>query len=128
MNGIQIIRQILEHATAKGSRSTVLTALMTMSAFLLPATLLSFYINAPSWLGITLTSFLGITILLFLSSYIYFMLTNPDALRSEKYTIQKMAIESGLVGDDIQGLIDIEKELPTEVVPARSIKQIGTDQ
>lgn len=32
------------------------------------------------------------------------MFHNPDALRSESYSLSKMAIERGLVGDSISGV------------------------
>ena len=34
------------------------------------------------------------------------MLTDKDALRSEKFTIQKLAIEKGLYGDSLTGTLD----------------------
>jgi hypothetical protein len=34
------------------------------------------------------------------------MQTNPDALRSERYSLSKLAIEKGLVGDNLTDLID----------------------
>jgi len=34
------------------------------------------------------------------------MFTDKDALRSERYSLQKMAIERGLVGDDSRGLFE----------------------
>lgn len=45
--------------------------------------------------------------LIYLASYIIYALKNPDALRSEKYTLSKMAIEKNLIGDDISGLIEV---------------------
>lgn len=45
-----------------------------------------------------------LVLLLFLSSYVYFMRTNPDALRSEQFSLSKLAIEKGLIGDTLSGL------------------------
>lgn len=41
---------------------------------------------------------------IYLGAYIYFMFKNPDALRSETFTLRKMAIEKSLHGDDLTGL------------------------
>lgn len=49
---------------------------------------------------------LALFLLLYASSYIFFALTDPDALRSEKYKLQKMAIEQGLYGDSGIGLLE----------------------
>ena len=35
-----------------------------------------------------------------LGSHVYFMLKNPEALRSEKFTIQKMMLERGIQADN----------------------------
>lgn len=47
---------------------------------------------------------------LYLGAYLYFMFTDKDALRSETYSIQKLAIERGLRGDDLTGVITLDTE------------------
>lgn len=42
-------------------------------------------------------------------AYYYFMTKDPDALRSEKYAIHKLAIEKGVYGDDIAGAFTEEQ-------------------
>jgi len=59
----------------------------------------------------------GASIILYLIAYIYFAIKSPDYLRTERYSIQKMAIERGLVGDSTAGFFRMEgpkviKELP----------------
>lgn len=59
------------------------------------------------------------TVLLLLGSYIYFMRRDPDALRSESYSLQKLAIEKGIFGDNLVGMIDPDRVIETpEVVNA----------
>jgi hypothetical protein len=107
--GFQFIRAILQQSSTTASRSTALNPLMLMTGVLGSATLTSFLLQAPTWASIVFATFTGLPILLFLVAYIFFMIRDPDALRSERYSIQKMAIEKGLIGDDLHGLLE-----PTE--------------
>jgi hypothetical protein len=34
---------------------------------------------------------------------------NPDALRSERYSLRKIEIEKGMIGDDRHGIVDSEE-------------------
>lgn len=52
-----------------------------------------------------------IAVVIFLISYLYLMVKNPDALRSESYSIQKLAMEKGYYGDDTLGMLK-ETEIP----------------
>ena len=53
-------------------------------------------------------SFSALTLLLFGFGYVFFMFKDSDALRSERYSLSKMAIEKGLIGDDIKGLLSAD--------------------
>lgn len=100
MSRDQMLSALLQHITSEGKRSTAMQPLIWLTSILLIGTLSSFYFNLPSWLNKTLVGLLLFIILVFIGVYIYFMLTNSDALRSEKYSLKKMAIERGL-GDSI---------------------------
>jgi hypothetical protein len=65
------------------------------------------YWGAPGWALISLAGFLGVTVATYLISYVIYAIKNPDALRSEKYTLSKMAIEKNLIGDSTAGLIEV---------------------
>ncbi|TAK63875.1 MAG: hypothetical protein EPO24_03770 [Bacteroidetes bacterium] len=78
--------------------------------------LVSYYIHAPDWIGTSLIIFSLISALFYLYSYFYFMSRDKDSLRSEKYSIQKLAIEKGLVGDNIQGLFDLNPQINLRVL------------
>lgn len=62
--------------------------------------------KAPTWVVIFLAVFVGITVVLYLGAFVYCMIHDRDALRSERYSIQKLAIEKGYVGDSSVGLLD----------------------
>lgn len=53
-----------------------------------------------------LLSFLSIEILAIIGAFWYFAVKNPDCLRSETFTLSKLAIEKGQIGDTTRGLID----------------------
>jgi membrane protein implicated in regulation of membrane protease activity len=102
----EVIKQFLQQASEEGSRSTVLKPLGWMMAILIAATISGFSF-CPAWVGILFAVFAGLTMALYLFAYLYFMFTDKDALRSETYSIQKLAIERNLIGDDKNGLVEI---------------------
>ena len=75
---------------------------------LVPATILSFYFKLPDWLGIAFACCTGVTLVLYLIIYILAFRKDPELLRSEKHSIQKLAIEKGFVGDSLQGIFDVK--------------------
>jgi len=68
-------------------------------------------------MGASIVVFLGLSVCLYLGAYTYCLVKDREALRSEKYTIQKLAIEKGFIGDSITGVFPIE--------PATGARLIG---
>lgn len=66
--------------------------------------------------------------MLYLFAYTYCLFKDRDALRTERYSIQKLAIEKGFVGDSLTGTL--RHETPAETVSGLLSKQIaaGEDQ
>lgn len=110
MPGIELIRSFLQQATAQGSRSTVLTELRWFVGILLSAILVAVSLHAAQWILIILVVFLCAAGALYLIAYVFFGLKNPDALRSEKYTLTKLAIERSVTGDSVKGFFDLESQ------------------
>jgi len=69
----------------------------------------SIWAHAPMWVVGLISAFAGIVLTVYLFGYIYFMFKNPDALRSERFTLSKMAIEKSIVGDTLQGFSQVEE-------------------
>ena len=114
---VSTLRQFFAHQAGSGKKSTALQPIIYLVLTLLTALIASFQVDAPLWISICLFSLIVASLVLFGFSYIYFMITNPDALRSEKFNITKFAMERGLVGDDILGtLLSFEEtqSLPQE--------------
>lgn len=109
-----MIRAIIEQVTGSVSRSTALKSLAWLIGILvLGATGLGYSESA----NIVLTGFfvlLVISVLVYLGSYIYLLKTNPDALRSERYSLEKLAIEKGVYGDNLIGEVD-PRTIPQEI-------------
>ena len=101
-----MIQHFFSQANARGARSTALHALQWAIGLLLSGTAVLVFANAPSWLLIGVGVALALVLLVFLGAYIYLLSRNPDALRSEQFSLSKMAIEKGLIGDNVSGLVD----------------------
>lgn len=105
MSGIQLLNSLLQHSSAEGSKSTAMQPLAWAIGLLLTATLFAFYFKTPEWVGQILIGLCIIMVLLYIGAYIYFMLKDPDALRSERYTLKKMEIQKGFQGDNLTGIL-----------------------
>lgn len=109
------LHSFFSEASAKGSRSTALHALQWVIGPLLGGISITAAVDAPSWLLIVLSIALGVVLGIFIYAYVFLLKTNPDALRSENFTLSKMAIERGLIGDSLGGLR--EEEVVEDTIP-----------
>lgn len=127
MNHSPFLKTLFEHAISEGSRSTALKPLGWLVAMLASTTLAAFYWTTPRWIGTIFAIFTIITVITYLGSYLYFLIKDPDALRSERYSLQKLAIEKGLYGDNLIGRItldDIRKPQPL-AADSSETKELG---
>lgn len=108
MPGIELVKAFLEQASASGTKANVLKPMNWMILTLIAAVIAMFKIGVPIWISILIITFMVISIIIFLFAFLYCLFKDRDALRSEKYSIQKMAIEKGFVGDNIYGRISQE--------------------
>ena len=103
-----LLHSFFSEASAKGARSTALHALQWGMAMLLISISIMAMADAPSWILIAISSAFGLVLVTFIGAYIFLLIKNPDALRSERFTLSKMAIERGLIGDSLSGLREEE--------------------
>lgn len=108
MPGAYLIRDFLKQASAKGTKATVLKPLGWMMLILVSSTLSSFYFKTPNWVSYMFGGFSGLTMILYLITYLFCLFTDKDALRSETFSIQKMAIEKGFIGDSLVGKFNLD--------------------
>jgi threonine/homoserine/homoserine lactone efflux protein len=127
MAGIEMFRSLLQQATAQGSRSTVLNPLGWVLAISVSAVLGCVSLHPEVWLTKLFAGFAIVILVIYLVAYIYFALTNSDALRSEKFTLSKMAIERSMTGDSLKGFAETGqgdmKTLPAAVEPTEDETQ-----
>jgi hypothetical protein len=103
------ITQILHEAMQRNTKSTVLKSLGWLVGILSASTILASHYGLDKWLVVMFATLDCTSIVVYITAYIYFAFKDPDLLRSEKFTIQKMAIQHGIVGDDISGFIKVVK-------------------
>jgi hypothetical protein len=103
---LQLISTLREQMHATLSRSDVLRPLAWLLAILIVLIFGLIYLNAPNWIILCAGIALFICVVLYAGSYIYCLLCDRDALRSERYSLDKLAIEHGIYGDSNIGLID----------------------
>jgi|GEM_PF-2842538 hypothetical protein len=101
--------QLVQEALQRNTKSTVLKPLGWLIGLLLTATIFASRFGLDKWLVVMLAVLDCIAVIIFFVAYIYFGCKDPDLLRSEKFSIQKMAIQHGLIGDDLSGFFKIPK-------------------
>ncbi|TCB73199.1 hypothetical protein [Acinetobacter sp. ANC 4177] len=105
------IKQIFQHASSYGSRSSILSILLwIIFGFLAPLIIASIF--APPWVAILFAVILVVFLIIFAYVYLYCLHKgNIDALRSEKFVISKMAIEKQTSSDSVTGVQTVPHEL-----------------
>src|SRR5258708_5853511 len=102
---------LLQQAKIGYSRTSALNPVQWIFVISTGGLLASLGFHGPSWVLILFGSFAALTLLLFGIGFIFFVFKDPDALRSERYSLSKLAIKKGLIGDDIKGLFDPKSSL-----------------
>ena len=96
-------KQLFNEAGYAGSRSTALRPVHWMTGIVFLTLVSGFHVGFPAWLLITVCVAAMVCVAVFVYSYLFLLRKNPDALRSETYSLHKIAIEKGMIGDSIQG-------------------------
>lgn len=114
------VSDILERASADGHKTTVMRPLQWVLGILFIAATGSMFSDAPGWWLVLLAVLICITMAIMAYAYIYAIHKSPDLLRSEKYTLRKLAIEKSLMGDDLHGILEPSKTriTPPDRLPA----------
>jgi hypothetical protein len=103
-----------------------LKPLAWLVGLLLTALIISFPADAPTWVTACLLVGIGLSVFLYMASYVFCLFHDRDALRSERYSLHKMAIEAGIYGDSRTGLIEVTPERITP--PALTAQVPGTSE
>jgi hypothetical protein len=93
----------LLQAQARGSRTTALQPLIYMASVLLAAGVLG-HDRLPGWALVGVIGLAFLVVVVFISVYIHFVRSDLDALRSERFVIRKLEIQSK-IGDSTTGIL-----------------------
>lgn len=100
------LNSIFSRDTARKARSSALNSLQWYIGMILAALPALVIAKAPEWLLICVIVGFALVGLVFLGGFVFLLMYDRDALRSEDYSLSKLAIEKGLVGDNVAGLMD----------------------
>ena len=99
------LKELFASARAGGSRSSALAPIGWALGLVLTAFVACVRLEAATWVLVAFVVAAGCLLATFLVGFVFFMMKDSDALRSERFVIQKMAVQRGLVGDDRAGLV-----------------------
>ena len=101
-----ILESLLRQARIGQSRSSVVNPLQWTLVILISGLLALVFAHAPEWLIRLFAYAIGLVVVLLVAAYLFFMIKNPDALRSEKFSLMKTAMEKKVLGDSLTGLME----------------------
>jgi len=105
MAGVELILSLFQRASAQGSRSTAMNPLIWLAGMVLVSLLWAAGSpSLPHWVPAFLAVAAGFVVIAFLVAYFYLARKDPDLLRSERFTLSKMALQRSMEGDDLTGL------------------------
>jgi hypothetical protein len=116
--GIDVISQLLQQSDVRGSRSTVMSPLGWLIAIEVAALTSALKFGAPVWAFEVLVIAISATAAVYILTYIYFVKVSPDALRSERFWLQKMALEKVVRGDNVSGFVASDEVIGLGTTPA----------
>lgn len=108
------LKQILEYATSQGYRSNTVKPLMGAMLICFIGAIAAFRCDA-SIIAYVLTGLGVVLVIAFLIAYFFCLIKDPNLLRSERYNLEKTAIERSSIEDSILGKKRI-KTPPSEYV------------
>lgn len=102
--GWQWLTSLFTHNQLDGRRSSALTPLLWLVLLLVVLTsVMAGARYSPQWVIQVAVILIAVVIAAFLVAYFLFAASDPDLLRSEHYSLSKMAIQHGIRGDSLSG-------------------------
>ncbi len=101
-----LLTALRQHSSARAARSNALAPLIIVLGSLLVAFIGAIWAKSPTWVIIALFSVIASIVLLFVVAYLFLLFKDRDALRSESFSLTKMAIKKGYYGDNISGTFE----------------------
>lgn len=120
---VQQFLSLFQQASGQGSRSTAMGPMVWLAGMTM-ATVVSLAVGrAPTWVVIAAVAAMFLSVIGFIAVFGYFAFKQPDALRSERFTLTKLALQESVRGDDLAGIVrmtegDGPAALPPPIPPA----------
>ncbi|OTG82347.1 hypothetical protein [Acinetobacter sp. ANC 4648] len=122
---MEFVKHVLSQANSFGSRSSILSILAWILGSILAAITLSSIFKAEKWILIGLFALLVLMIFSVLVAFFFCLFTNKtDALRSEKFNIEKLAIEKHVPEDSLNGQLKTINSATNTKVLSTSVDSI----
>ncbi|KKW76152.1 hypothetical protein AAV97_17325 [Acinetobacter sp. Ag2] len=110
------IQHVLQSAKSFGSKSSILSILAWVLAILVGALTASYLVKAPTLISVGLFALIFLIIIAILIAFFYCLFTGKtDFLRSEKFNLEKLAIEKQSSSDSLIDVHSSPKSLPNTV-------------
>ena len=109
-------------ARVSGSRSTVLAPLNLLLTVLLPSTIVA-SVWSPAWIATVLVVSSVVVLLLYRFAYTFCLFQDKDALRSESYSLEKLRMDRGLLGDSTSGVEETKRDQELIAAPATQVEE-----
>jgi len=103
---LSLVAMLREQMQAELTRSDVLRVLVWPILVLMVGLIAALTVHAPAWVLMGVGAFEGLFFLIYAVAFVALLFVDRDALRTEKYNLQKFAIEHGLIGDSTAGVIN----------------------
>ena len=97
----EYIKQILEHASSQGYKSNAVKPLIGGVIICFVLCIIAMYLGYDT-VGYIMLGFGGLCVVCFLIAYFLCLFRDPNLLRSEKFILEKTAIEKALRTDSLQ--------------------------
>ena len=110
----------LSRASGSAARTTAMAPLHITLVLVLGALLSSIMLMFPLPFTVLFGVAFSVVLILECVAYLYLLFKNPDALRSERYTLEKLRIEKGLVGDSLSGFREGRDDHPLRSLPIQA--------
>lgn len=120
---LRLVATLREQMQADLSRSDVLRVLVWPILILLLILVGAISAAAPAWILVGIAGFAAIFLVIYAAAFVFLLFNDRDALRSEKYSLHKMAIEHGIYGDSEIGLLEAKRAAPSNPIEPESTGQ-----
>ena len=121
---LKIISMFREHLEATAKRSDLLKPLAWLIGILLFALAVLAYVKAPDWMLMWIAVAILALVALYGVAYVFCLIVDRDALRSESYSLNKYAITHQMIGDSSTGMFKSDGTDNTILISAQSPKSL----